>query len=285
MTTRGLRMNFCGLSLVVMSSSVCGPNAPQSQDDTGNSTGDSSSSAESPTSTSTGASASCSRIHEGDLHIKADTDLATVADIGRVTGNLFIFMERRDQRDLSFLDCLNVIDGVLQIDSNYLLESTKGLENLKSVQVISVYQNPKLRVVTGFDQVHDLVGLKLYSNPALEEIHLESVKTVDWMIVGGCLGAGGDGGHDSLVSLSGFSGLTAVESLHVDGNKALMSADLLDALAANGALSPLGGAYIRFNPLLSEATVQAQLDALGVPVRDVCGNEKGDPECYCEGGG
>lgn len=278
-------MHFCELCLLAMTSSACGPNAPQSQDATGNSTADNSSAAESLTSTSTGVSEPCSRIHEGDLFIAADTDLSTVTDIGRVTGNLYIFMESRDQRDLSFLNCLDAIDGVLQIDSNYFLESTKGLENLKKVQVISAYQNQNLRVVTGFDQVRDLVGLKLYSNPALTEIHLESVETVDWMIIGGCLGAGGDGGHDSLVSLSGFSGLMTVESLHIDGNKALMSADLLDALAANGAPSPLGGAYIRFNPLLSEATVQAQLDALGVPVRDVCGNEKGDSECYCEGGG
>ncbi len=67
-------------------------------------------------------------------------------------------MGDRDQRDLSFLGCLNTIDLGLSIDMNTRLESTKGLGNLKSVQVISITENGNLRVVTGFDQIRELIG-------------------------------------------------------------------------------------------------------------------------------
>lgn len=60
-----------------------------------------------------------------------------------------------------------------------------------------------------------------------------------------------------------------------------MSAGILDALAANGASTPLQRATIRYNPLLSEASVQQTLDTLGVVHREVCGNAGGNPSCVC----
>jgi hypothetical protein len=279
MSTRAIiKTTFGALSIFAMVSSACGPDAPQTNDGTNTSTGGDMSSTGIPTGSSTGMPEPCSLVHEGDLIVRDDTDLAPLTEIGRETGPLVIVMEERDQRDLTFLSCLDTIDGELDINTNALLESTKGLENLKSVDSITIRNNDNLRTVTGFDQISGLEYLLIYNNPALAEIKLDSIETVDWIQIGHCVG-----GHLALVDLPGFSGLTTVQRLTIEGNEALMSAGLLDALAANGAPSPLPEAVIRFNPLLSESTVQTQLDTLGVPDRYVCENADGDPECVCDG--
>ncbi len=126
--------------------------------------------------------------------------------------------------------------------------------------------------------------LEVHNNPALEEFQFESLETVKYMVIGNCAETSPDAHHFALTGLSGFSSLTTVEDLSLEGNEALMSADLLDALDANGAATPVVSAVIRFNPLLPEAIVNARLDALGVQYRIVCGNAEGDPECYCEVG-
>ncbi len=104
------------------------------------------------------------------------------------------------------------------------------------------------------------------------------------MIIGYCEGTKAAAKNLALVDLSGFSGLTTLDSLHIDGNEALMSIDLLDALAANGAPTSLRVATFRFNPLLPEAAIHARLDALDVQDREVCGNAAADPldpDCFC----
>lgn len=265
--------------------SSCGPDPAQTASATDTSTGDDASSTDSPTGSPTGSSTGtpepCSRVHEGDLYVLDDTDLASLADIGRVTGKLAINMDERDQRDLSFLGCLHTIDHGIDLTANKHLESTEGLEKLKAVQSIKVIQNENLRVLTGFDGVTEISWLVMYKNPALEEIQLDSIKTVKQMTIGQCQGTMAVAGHLALVDLAGFNGLATVEDLIIDGNEALLSADLLDALAANGASKPLASATIRLNPLLTEATIHARLDAIGVPFREVCGNAGGDPGCFC----
>ncbi len=278
---RDLKTLRWGRSLVLMASMACGPETATTDSGTGTSTSNAANSTDIPTGSSTGAPVTCGRIHEGDLHVHDDTDLASLMDVARVTGGVSIFMGDRDQRDLSFLGCLNTIDLGLSIDMNTRLESTKGLGNLKSVQVISITENGNLRVVTGFDQIRELIGFNMDANSALEEVQFDSLETVGWMSIGFCQGTQAAAHHLSLTALSGFSGLTTVGDVTLEGNEVLMSAGLLDALKANGATTPLNTAIIRFNPLLPEATVNAQLDALDVAYREVCGNAEGDPECYC----
>lgn len=57
----------------------------------------------------------------------------------------------------------------------------------------------------------------------LEEIEFVALETVHWMTIGRCAGTVAHGGHHALVSLSGFDALTKVDSLHIDGNEALIS--------------------------------------------------------------
>ncbi len=274
----------CCFVLGFVLSLACGPDGAQTDSGTGTSTGDDASSTGTPTGSSSGGLEPCGLVHEGDLKILEDTDLASLTDLGRVTGNLGIYMGKRDQRDLSFLSCLHTVDGRLYINDHTFLESTEGLENLKSVGALSIFRNENLRVVTGFDQAREIPLLQVSRNPALEELQFEALETVKYMVIGECAEMSPDAHHFALTGLSGFSSLTTVESLSLKGNEALMSADLLDALDANGAATPVVSAVIRFNPLLPEAIVNAQLDALGVQSRIVCGNAEGDPKCYCEVG-
>jgi len=269
--------------LVVVLALACGPDVAQTDGGTGTSTGDDASSTGTPTGSSTGVPGPCGLVHEGDLNVYDDTDLASLTDLGRVTGFLGIYMEGRDQRDLSFLSCLHTVDGGLYIANNTLLESTDGLENLKDVAGLRIRDNDNLRVVE-FDQIRDLQLLEVYKNPALEELQFEALETVKYLVIGRCAETSPDARHFALAGLSGFSSLTNVESLTLEGNEVLMSVDLFDALDANGAAAPMDSAGIRFNPLLPEAVINARLDALGVQYREVCGNADGDPDCYCEVG-
>jgi hypothetical protein len=180
------------------------------------------------------------------------------------------------------LSCVHTIDKGLSIGGNTLLESTEGFENLRSVGAISIADNENLRVVTGFDRLRETNGVVLSKNPALEAIEFDSLETVTWLNIGDCYGTGGLAHQYALVDLSGLGGLASVQGLYIEGNEALMSADLLDTLVANGASTSPPSVTIRNNHLLSESTVHKQLDTLGVQVRKVCGNAGGDPECICE---
>lgn len=234
-------------------------------------------------SSSTGESSGgepCGEIHEGNLTVFEDTDLTTLSNIGRITGNLHIYMEKRDQADLSFLSCLHTVDGTLNISDNEHLDSTEGLINLKKLDALLIFENPNLQVITGFEQLHELAFVQIYWNLSLEEIHLESLSSVKFITVGYCVKDIGDADHEALVDLSGFSGLTTVERVQIDGNEVLKSADLFDALVMNGA-PPIKMAWVRYNPLLPEANIHAQLDALGALGREVCGNEGGAQGCFC----
>lgn len=272
--------------LLTLALSACGPAVPQESDSATSTGGETSSSSAGGTADSpTGAEVPCSEVHEGDLVIFRDSDLATFSNLGRVTGFLKISFHEREVPDLSFLGCLHTAEGGLAIWDNWRLESTEGLKNLQHTRWLSVTGNGDLRVVTGFDQLHELQNLGIHTNPSLEAIHLDSLRAVhDTLRIGLCGGAGPAGGHDVLTDLSGFSGLTKVRFIAIEGNEALASAGLFDALAANGDPAPLESAWIRHNPLLSPAEVNAQLDVLGVPdeSRLFCGNLGGEPECeYC----
>lgn len=235
----------------------------------------------SATSSSTGAIEPCSEVVEGDLFVWEDTDLASLANVGHVTDDVFISMGALPQTDLSFLSCLHTIGYGLAIDWNDRLETTEGLENLKSVRAIVINHNANLRLVTGFEQISELTSLIMSSNPSLEEIALDTFQEVETLRIGSCLEEQAAASHFALVDLAGFSGLTRVKRLTIDGNEALLSADLLDVLAQNGDPLPLEETWIRFNPLLSETLVHQQLNALDVNKREVCGNAEGAAGCFC----
>ncbi len=245
--------------------------------------GSSATTAEAPTGGTTEPLEPCSEVYEGSLYIGPDTDLASLANLGRVTEVLTIALAKREQPDLSFLPCLHTVDLLLQIDYNLTLETTAGLVNLKKIGGLWIWNNPVLLEVTGFGQIEEVGLLSLRSNHTLKEIHLESLHTVQSLEIGYCEHEKPSAYHLALADLKGFSGLTDVPSIVINGNEALMSVDLFNALASNGGPPP-SSAEVRFNPLLPETLVHEKLDALGVKNREVCGNMKGDPECFCPPG-
>ena len=187
-----------------------------------------------------------------------------LADLGRVAGDLYIDMDDRAQVNLSCLNCVHTIDGFLTVRNNALLESTEGMDNLESVEAITIVENLNLRAVTGFSRVRSLWWFEAHSNSSLEEIKFDSLESAKSLRIGLCEGMKPLGSQQALVALSGFSGLTMVETLAIEGNEGLISEGLLEALKANGAASALASATFRYNALLDEATIHARLDALGV---------------------
>lgn len=289
-----LRDGSLPLLTVLVLAAACGDDVARDESDggassgdastdnaSGGSSGDATSAATSaPTSgataDTTGAPGPCGGVQEGDAYVLEDADLASFADLGHVKGNLGIRLKSRDVPDLSFLACLHTVDGVLTIVDSDRLETTEGLQNLTKVKAISIYDNQNLRTAA-FDQVQSLTAFNFKSNPAVTEIRLDSVVSMEWMEIGGCETAD----NLALTKLSGFSGLKRVERLQIEANEALMSLEILDALEANGAPEPITSARIRFNPLISEAEIHARLDELGVPYQIVCANAGGDPNCDC----
>lgn len=222
-------------------------------------------------------------MHQGDLIVQKDTDLAPLAEIGRVTGDLYVAMYGRDQPDLSFLSCLHTIDGGLSIQNNELLKSMKGLEGLESVFRMEVYNNLALSAVDSVGPIKQLFSLTIDGNPLLQEIHLDSLETVGLLQIGHCEKMSAAANQKKLVTLLGFAGLTKVQDLVIEGNEALQTADVLNVLILNGAKMPLSTAEIRYNVLLPETEINADLDVLGLDMqhRNVCGNAGGNPECFC----
>ncbi|MBK8237577.1 MAG: hypothetical protein IPK74_18705 [Deltaproteobacteria bacterium] len=239
--------------------------------------------AEDGVGTSTGEVEGCSRVHEGDLYVLEDTDLASLSDIQHVTGAVLVSMGVRQQPDLAFLSCLEIADFGVSIDGNAWLETTKGLTQLTELQNLAVNSNPSLRTIEGFENIEKIATLDISHNDALEEIHLESVESIELFNLGHCSGLGIQlSGNDSLVDVGGLVNLASVGSLQIRGNEALVSTQVLDALASNGA-PPLDDVRIMWNPKLPEQEVNAKLDALGVEgSRWVCGNAGGvQDECDC----
>lgn len=274
----------------VMLCMACGPEGPAATSATasdgpsmGTSAGSSPTTSEDSGAGTTGPLEPCSEVHEGDLVVGASTDLASLANLGRVTGGLEIFRLSPDQQDLSFLSCLHTADLGLHIRANDHLESTRGLVNLRQIGNLVIDSNLRLREIVDLDKIETLGLLWVHTNSSLEEIHLESIHTISFMHIGYCELEEPSAYHDALTNLKGFDSLADVRNIIVNGNEALMSADLLDALASNGGPPPFSVQF-KFNPLLPEALIHDKLDALGVPNRTVCGNLDGDPECFCPQG-
>ncbi|MBK6916811.1 MAG: hypothetical protein IPH07_05375 [Deltaproteobacteria bacterium] len=225
----------------------------------------------------------CGRVHEGDLYILEDSDLTSFSDLSHVTGNLHIRLGTVEQKDLSFLNCVETIGLGLIVKANNYLETTEGLPRLTALSKLVVAENPRLRVFAGFEQIDKIDLLDVSMNDALQEVHLESLESIERLNIGYCMGPGTFlAGNDSLAEVGGFASLASVGDLMIRGNEALVSTQVLDALASNGA-PPLDDVRIMWNPKLPEQEVNAKLDALGVEgSRWVCGNAGGvQDECDC----
>lgn len=230
---------------------------------------------------STSAAEPCTEVHRGSLYVLEDTDLSTFKNLGHVTESLYIRMGDRPQSDLSFLGCLHTVDGAIRIKGNTYLESTAGLVNVTTLGGLIVLENMSLRTITGFDKIQETSLVQVSRNPLLDKIEFDSLKWADYIQIGECAGMEAAADQASLMNISGFSGVSRVTRLHVEGNEALTSADILDVLIQNGDPMPLEHARFRYNPLLPEADVNEKLSMMGAVDTEVCGNKEGSLGCIC----
>lgn len=89
--------------------------------------------------------------------------------------------------------------------------------------------------------------------------------------------------HPFLVLDGAFDSLEEVDAALISGNVALTRLSFLDALLANGAPPP-SALSIHHNPMLPEAEVITQIEALGGPTTGVCGNRDSvvpEDQCTC----
>lgn len=158
----------------------------------------------------------------GDLRIENNyklTDLTGFSSLNSA-GDLMI----RNNFNLTNLDGFlsltklysgNFNDGNLLIEFNQNLNNISGFNNLDSLGGVSIYDNPKLVSVSGFAS---LVAIK--NTPG--EVH-------------GVPGGLFIGLNDDLTDIQGFSALTYVGSLSINGNNSLTTINSLSNLTRLGA--------------------------------------------------
>lgn len=196
------------------------------------------------TSSSTGGNELCTEwiVHQGDLVITDNTDLASLTCIVEVTGRLLI-KHTKTLTSFPQLGNLHTVGEKIAIGDNAALTDVDGLAGL--VQV------------TGLQGPLYVGELTLYQNPALVDISgLHSLKIVDAIMITDC---------DALTSLAGIEG-------PIVGNKqkgwrlALGGLDALESLDSLGALENFSYALdIRDCPKLTDiSALEFVLDPDGV---------------------
>lgn len=237
------------------------------------------------TSQASGSEPFCSDVIEGDLTIRTLEDVEAARRVVSVGGELTVFFQDLEDApsDLSFLECLESV-ARMTIASSPSLISTAGAARLREVSGRLRVAAENLRSLTGFDSLEQVGYLDLESGPSLEVVDLRSTRRIGYFHLGLCPGNPPMAWHNwSLLEDGVFDAIEEVDTIRIRGNAALSRVALLDALAANGAAAP-GNIEIAHNPMLPEAEVLAQVEALGGPTGGICGNRDSlvpPTECGC----
>jgi hypothetical protein len=239
----------------------------------------------------------CVDVIDGDVEIDDRTDpeaLEALRTVRLVTGKLFV-NNTQGLQDLSFLECLEEVGSSLVIGANESLETLHGLERLERVGFINVsigpwfliVDNPVLGSLEGLDGLRFVSALSIYDNPSLTALELPSLQGASVISIGGCrqdaedVPAVGEGNNASLVEINGLESLENVTYLQIGGQENLTSIAHLGALAQAG--TNFNDITIQYNPNLPVEEIEAFFTAAGKTISDerVCGNLGGAPECTC----
>jgi hypothetical protein len=226
------------------------------------------------------------------LTIRTAADVEAARDIGRVSGEVAIFMDPGEAgpSDLSFLDCLVSAES-LRIYEAPELVTTAGATKLTELGSLRVAEADKLERIEGFDGVEDIEQIRVYDLPTLVSIDLPHVEHVGRMEIGMCAAPPSSpyeyAINPALSEIGPFESLRAMEVILVMGNSALTSLSLLKSLHDNGA-PPLRTISIAYNPKLSQVDIDRDLTALGAAAFEIegsCGNLGSKMEtCTCPWG-
>lgn len=239
----------------------------------------------------------CVDVIDGDLEIDDRTQpdaLEALRTVRLVTGKLFV-NNTQGLQDLSFLECLEEVGSSLVIGANESLETLHGLEQLERAGFIDVssgpwfliIDNPLLGSLEGLDGLRFVSALSIYDNPSLTALELPSLQGAGTLSIGGCrqdaedVPAAGEGNNASLVEINGLESLANVNFLTIAGQESLASIAHLQLLAEGG--TDFGTVWIQYNPNLPVEDIEAFFTAAGKTISDerVCGNLGGAPECTC----
>ncbi len=169
-----------------------------------------------------------------------------------------------DAKDLSFLNGIKEIRGILDIGNNKHLESLNGLENLQSVGDINIFLNDKLLDISaltnveiteyfslhqnGISRIQNLDGLinsskQIYINEPIESLDfLANLKSVSSLSIS----------NSNLKDLSGLKNLEEVGFMSFRGNILLEDfCEIKDIIVTNDTLT-LRTIGNRFNPTIQE---------------------------------
>jgi hypothetical protein len=185
----------------------------------------------------------------GSLHISytALTNLSGLENITSVGGLLYI-TGNTALTTLSGLENIESVDGTLEIKDNTALTTLNGLENITSVGgSLYITGNTALTILSGLENITSVDGtLYITYNTALASLSgLENITSVSGTLV--------ISDNAALASLSGLEGLTSVDgNLFITDNAALTNLCALYYLTLEGC-----ELVITDNPMLSMDTAYA----------------------------
>jgi hypothetical protein len=219
---------------------------------------------------------------EGELVVDNRTDVRSIRRYRVVAGHVSVM--RREEQDLSFLECLEEIHRDLAIGENRELRTTAGLDRLRRLDGdIYLRENYRLEVLEGLGTVRELAGLLVESTESLRTIDLPHVERIGWLWIARCSDPfqPQPGGNWELTSLEGFPSLVYLGELVLRGTKHVTSIDGLRVIRDNG--GALDVAIVQANASLPEDHVHEVLDYIGNTNRIVCLNLDGEEvdECPC----
>ncbi len=229
--------------------------------------------------------------------LKTQEDVDALSEVTVIDGDLIL--EPTVILDLSPLNGLTKITGLLSLQNNPVQSSLSGFNALESVGYFQIHGNSDLNVISGFENLKTLIELGLSGNPTLSSISgfgdlqiieggfsieentaltsissFSKLKTVGWLTFGA---------NTSLSSLPNFEVLETINNgLNIFNNPALTSISGFDSLKTTGewfgimgnpslssisgfrSLETLNGLYIGANTALDSINGFDKLTASGI---------------------
>ncbi len=187
-----------------------------------------------------------STTYQGSIHLNTQSQVEKFASKNhlRIEGNLTIgayVAEETNISDISGLSTLTEITGTLYIYKNPDLQSLQGLENIVSVDRLSIQSNG-VETIDAVANISTNTDLRIAGNPSLIELPtftaITSVRTLDIS------------GSGLLTNLSGIQNIVSAESVFIINNDGLTSLGDLSGIETvsnrfqiegNSGLTDLGG--------------------------------------------
>lgn len=181
-------------------------------------------------------------VKTGPIAVRSDAELATLAGVHCVDGDLLIAGVSADSLDnladltvvtgdlvivanpaitsMQGLGELRIVGGTMLLQGNDALVNLAGLAKFRNASALSLVGNNALTSLAGLEDLHEFAGsLRIANNTALASLQgLDNLAT--------CHGTLTLRGNNNLTSLAGLANLRDIKLLEIASNKALTTASL-----------------------------------------------------------